>query len=132
MKNDSDKTPLTDDRLKDVCKTALDGSVARIDPEVRQRLKQARHEAVRAAAQDQLHLRQTYRKHMPWLIPAGGVAAVVLALSVMFNYWVRFADDQSPLASMEDMPLLTAPEDLELYEELDFYQWLAVEHERVG
>jgi hypothetical protein len=36
------------------------------------------------------------------------------------------------MASIEDMPILTAPEELELYEELDFYQWLAEEHDSVG
>jgi hypothetical protein len=70
------------------------------------------------------------------LVTAGSFALLVIVSGVVF-YQYRLPhelspQEPSPMASIEDMPLLTAPEELELYEELDFYQWLAEERDRVG
>ena len=67
----------------------------------------------------------------PSWVAAGSFAVLALVTSVVF-YQYRPVSESSPMASIEDMPILTAPEELELYEELDFYQWLAEEHDSVG
>jgi hypothetical protein len=119
---DREKPSLTDEELLNAAKATLDAKS--VDDEVRQRLQQARQAAVRAAtdARD-----QPSRSAPPrWLIPAGGIAAIGLAIGISV-FQIQATKEKSPMASIEDMPLLTAPEDLELYEELDFYQWLAEE-----
>ncbi len=121
---DSDKPPLTEEQFLKAAKTTLDHRAQNVDEEVRRRLQQARRAAVQAA--------QTQSTSRPgWLVPAGGFAVLVIAISVTY-YGLQTIQEPAPLASVEDVPILVAPEDLELYEELDFYQWLAEEHGDVG
>jgi hypothetical protein len=125
--SDSKNTPLTDEELLNAAKSTLDDKFT-LDDDVRRRLQQARCAAVRTAAEA---LDKPSKTAPGWLIPAGGIAALTLVIAVSF-YQIQTNQESSPIASVEDMPLLTAPEDLELYEELDFYQWLAEEHGDVG
>jgi hypothetical protein len=124
--SDREKPSLTDKELLNAAKATLDAKAAVVDDEVRQRLQQAREAAVLAATDA---LKQPSKSAPPrWLIPAGGIAAIGLVIGISV-FQIRTAQETSPMASIEDMPLLTAPEDLELYEELDFYQWLAEEEQ---
>jgi len=121
---DSDKSPLTEEQFLKAAKTTLDQQAQNVDEELRRRLQQARRVAV--------HASQTPSTSRPgWLIPAGGFAVLAIAISVTY-YGLQTIQEPAPLANVEDAPILAAPEDLELYEELDFYQWLAVEHGDVG
>jgi hypothetical protein len=126
--SDSKNTPLTDEELINAAKSTLDGKALAVDDDVRGRLQHARRVAVRAAAEA---LEPPAKSAPGWLMPAGGIAALTLVIVVSF-YQLQTKQERTPMASIEDMPLLTAPEDLELYEELDFYQWLAEEHGDVG
>lgn len=127
--SDREKPSLTDEKLLTAAKATLDENAA-VDDEVRQRLQQARQAAVRVATEA---LNQPSKSTPPrWLIPAGGLAAIGLVIGISILQ-IQSTRETSPMASIEDMPLLSAPEDLELYEELDFYQWLAEEeHGDVG
>lgn len=131
--NDPDKNQLADSEWTKSVRKTLDDSAAQVDGHVRDRLLQARREAVREASVRQSHRRRGNR----WLVPAGGFAALLMAVIVSFVISTGPSDnpstiDQSAIASTEDFPLLTSPESLELYEELDFYQWLEEEKDRVG
>ncbi|MGD8592851.1 MAG: hypothetical protein PVF82_08470 [Gammaproteobacteria bacterium] len=124
--SDTKKTSVTEDVLRKAAKSTLDNSTALLDDDVRQRLQQARRNAMHAAT------RYPSRFAMrPSWVAAGSFAVLALVTSVVF-YQYRPVSESSPMASIEDMPILTAPEELELYEELDFYQWLAEEHDSVG
>ena len=117
--------------LKTIQETLDDGIP--LDDDVRQRLQLARREALRVAAG--MQARRSRVTH--WLVPAGGFAIVALAVVMGLVIGVGPAHnplrlDQSSIASSEDLPMLTSPESLELYEELDFYQWLEEEQDRVG
>ena len=128
---DRKKIPPADEVLIEAAKSTLDDKLGEMDDEVRQRLRQMRAAAVGEAA---AHGEATPSKSatLPvWLVPAGGLAVMALVISGIF-YSVAPGHDPSPVASIEDMPILTAPEELELYEELDFYQWLARDQDGVG
>jgi hypothetical protein len=126
--NDRNQTPVTEDVIRKAAKSTLDDSTALLDDDVRQRLQQARRVAIQAATvANQRPSRSAIRPG--WMV-AGGFAGLALVISVVLYTFP--ISQPSPMASIEDMPILTAPEDLELYEELDFFQWLAEEHDSVG
>jgi len=96
----------------------LDQSCSALDGQTLSRLTRIRHTA--------LALR-TQRRRAPTLLPFGGIAtAAVLVISVMLY-------NQSPpnelvpngTEQLEYIDLLSASEELDFYEELEFYQWLA-------
>lgn len=86
-----------------------------LDPETRDRLLAARRLALQAAGQKQ--------RPRPWARPAGAVALLMAVLFV--GLYLPHAPHQ-PMAELmdEDLEMLAAGEDLDLYDELDFYHWL--------
>ena len=129
--NDSDKTPLPDEVLLKAAKSTLDDSTALLDGEVRQRLQQARQAAV-STANATPKFAGTSIMRPGWMVTAGSFAMLAIVIGVGFINFTTELEPSVPMASIEDMPILTAPEELELYEELDFYQWLAEEQDSVG
>jgi len=94
-------------------------SVQGIDGETRSRLTRARAKAVEAAGS---------RRH-GWLstpsrfIPLGGVAAVALVAALVWP------NPDAPVGPVEasvfnDLDILLADENLDLFEDLEFYAWL--------
>jgi hypothetical protein len=90
-----------------------------LDGATRSRLRQARARAVEAAAR---------RSGSTWLAPrrlapVGGVIAAALALAV---FWSAPEPAMAPVESavLDDLDLLLEGEELELFEELEFYAWL--------
>ena len=129
--NDSNKTPLTDEVLLKAAKSTLDDTTAQLDGQVRQRLQQARQAAVRTANATP-NSRGTPLIRPSWMVTAGRFAVLTIVISVVFINVTTESEPSVPIASIDDVPIITAPEELELYEELDFYQWLSVEHGDVG
>lgn len=111
----------------------LDEDVAQLDSATLSRLRRAREQALSAAATGgKTWWRPGFlsgRSAGDWLVPAGAFASIVataIALSLMVT------DPENDLArELEDLDLLTAGEELELYENLEFYQWLE-DRERTG
>jgi hypothetical protein len=100
-------------------KRLFDDSVAEIDAATRSRLTQARHRAleeVKAARTDGWR----------WtLVPAGTLAATALVGWFIIGQPQRAADPALQAASLSDLEILLAEEDLEMLdEEIDFYGWL--------
>ena len=61
----------------------------------------------------------------PWLQWAGALAmASMAALAVTMWLWQANGANHSPLL-LEDLELMQSPENLELSEDLEFYDWLA-------
>lgn len=100
--------------LEERIRKTLDESVADLPAEVRSKLTQARHRALEQAQRKR-------RAALPWLVPAGGVAAGVLALVL----WQSTTPPELPesLAAL-DLELLLADENFEMVEELEFLIWL--------
>ena len=98
-------------------------SVAGLDGQTRSRLSQARAAAVEAAGRKQSSWMLSSR-----LVTIGGVAAAVLAVAV---FW---GGPEAPLdavqsAALTDLDMLLEGEELDLFEELEFYAWLLEEAE---
>ncbi|HEY0721846.1 MAG TPA: DUF3619 family protein [Gammaproteobacteria bacterium] len=92
----------------------LDEGVARLDGATRSRLTQARHRALAT------------RHRRVWIWPAAGGA--LLATLVGITLWLGHAPSPAPTHSAPlattDFQLLTDSDSIELYQELDFLEWL--------
>jgi hypothetical protein len=94
-------------------------SVAGLDGQTRSRLTQARTRAVEAAG----------RRRFDWwfaparLVPLGAAAAAVLAVAL---FWQIPTSTLAPVEStvLNDFDILLEGEELDLFEELEFYAWL--------
>lgn len=98
-------------------------SVAGLDGRTRSQLSRARAAAVEAAGQ-----RRSSWLSPSQLLPVGGIAAAVLAIAV---FW---GGPEAPVvtvqsAALSDLDILLEGEELDLYEELEFYAWLLEEGE---
>ena len=96
---------------------ALDASVDRIDAETRQRINAGRQ---RALEQD---------KRKPFLVATWNKTMLAAALSIFVAVLVVKMQYQAPIEeeNIEAMELMAAQDTLDLYEELEFYTWLAEE-----
>ena len=111
MNDRSDEQP---DQFAAAVKRLLDESVQDLDRKTVLALQRARVQAIdRASAR------------RPWLQWSGGLALVSVAtLAVTMWLWQANGVNHSPLL-LEDLELMQSPENLELSEDLEFYDWLA-------
>ena len=103
---------------EDACFTAeakrlLDDSVHRLDAGLAGGLQRARCEAVRSSNRPR------------WLRWKGGLAAASVAFVVLIFFVSRpdVAHQVQPI--LEDLDVMTSTENVELSEDLEFYDWLA-------
>jgi len=103
-----------DDAIAARARALLDQSVEELDPITRARLRAARMRALDVDATVRLRARR--------LAVAGAGA---LGLLAALSWWMRGANGPRALAEgFEDEEILAAGDDLELYDDLDFYRWL--------
>ncbi len=96
-------------------KKTLDDSVSELDKETLEQLRFARQQAV------QLHAnRQPKTRGWDYRIPAAVAATLIVAVLVT-TLWG--GSNQIP-SEFEDLDLLVSNENIEFYENLDFYSWL--------
>ncbi|HWK55586.1 MAG TPA: hypothetical protein VNR18_14505 [Hyphomicrobiales bacterium] len=98
----------------------LDRGCAALDGHTLSRLNRIRHTA--------LERHQGARRRSPLLLPFGGlVTAGMLVFSVMLSDSIMppTAVPAGGASPMEDLDILTFTEDLDFYENYEFYQWLA-------
>ena len=99
----------------------LDQSVIDIEPSTKVALRKIRQHAL-------AHTDKKSAALLSWMKPAPLMAAVslVLILSVSLRMTLDTASTLTP--ALEDIPLLTATDDIEFYNDLDFYLWLEAEN----
>lgn len=105
---------LQEERFLASVRARLDRSAEELSPEIMNRLRQARRQAIEARP-----------RRVPWLVWAGGLATAAVAILVMVLWWPAAPGLRHHEASLDDMELLTAGESLDVYEDLEFYRWLA-------
>jgi hypothetical protein len=105
-------------RLEANTRRAFESSLARIDTGSRSRLAAARAAAVAAAAGEP---RRTAQGRFGF---AALAAAAAFAFAVVWLQQPAVAPDSGGLATFEDLDILLDEEELELFEELEFYVWL--------
>ena len=105
-----------DQDLLDFAKQHLEESDENLPPDTASRLRAARYEALHG-----------HQKGVPWLWPACGFATACLIVFSL-TFWFNDSANERMVPALEDLDLLASAEPFDLYEELDFYDWLA-EHE---
>ena len=101
---------------------ALDNSSESLDADITRQLSLARYRA----------LEQYEQKHSYWR-PAGGVALATMLL-VAIGVWQFSGYERSNgmAQNMDDLELMASSDSLQLYEDLEFYQWLDVIEDNAG
>lgn len=95
-------------------KGALDDAVHELDARLAGRLQRVRREAL-----------DTSLCHRPWRKWAGGIAVASIGL-LAIAFLIRQPDlDNLAPPMLEDLELMTSIENVELSEDLEFYDWLA-------
>ena len=125
-----DKQQSIDEQLLlSAAKSTLENSVDDLDASTLGRLATIRRQAVESVT-----TQQASSIRLPsWLLPVGSLATVAAAVLVAMTLWTIQPDQQSaPVAVLEDINLLTAPEEIEFYQDLEFYEWLAANEQTVG
>jgi len=90
-----------------------------LDGQTRSKLAQARAKAVEAAGAR----KGRWFPAPSTLVPVGGVAAAALALALIWQ-GPGLQSDSMETAVLSDLDILLEGEELDLFEELDFYAWL--------
>ena len=101
-----------DQQLVNAIKSAFDESVKSIDANTASRLIQIRNRALGGAEQ---------KSNLWFVIPAGAITMVCLAL-IVYSFVCNKKFDQPMTAN--DIELITSSDSLDLYEDLEFYEWL--------
>lgn len=107
-----------EERLLAQVRTALDDGEARLDGATRARLAQARARAL-----------EPRRAAWRWWLPAGGAVFASLLAAVI---WLGQPAPGNGFGAVADLDVLTSGDNLELYQELDFYRWLEEEGAHAG
>ncbi|MDX8395354.1 MAG: hypothetical protein R8K22_02960 [Mariprofundaceae bacterium] len=103
-----------DNKLFDQIRQQLDHDAEQIDAKTRFQLTQTRKQALQS---------QTPQQHISWRIP--GVISAISVGFLVIVLWQQPSDDNTvPTWPNSDFELLATEEDIEFYEDLDFYDWL--------
>ncbi len=127
------------DAFTEQARQALDQQLQALDEPTKARLQAARREAVNTVRQGKTPSRSTSDALLRWLQQQQrwiyrvelGTAALALVAIVSLNLWSGYGNEPTGglSASIEDLQILTQWEDVEMIENLEFYQWLAHEQQ---
>lgn len=117
----------TEENLTRRAREVFAASVAGLDAGTLARLRAARLKALEAAEHPLPRWQQ-----LGWRLPAGAVALVFVAVMGGFliaNPGPGTPEAASPFAAgnNEDAPVVTAGDNLDMYADMDFYQWMAAQ-----
>lgn len=104
-----------DERLIQQVKTDLDRSADALDNETINRLRQIRQAALRQTEPSTIF-------HRGW-IPAGAFASALLVGLLTVSLWFEQSPSET-YAVLEDVEMLSTVDDIEFFDEFEFYQWL--------
>lgn len=100
-------------------KSTLDSAVDELDGATQARLRAARREAL------SLKTPAKARAHRPaWLYSLGGLATAATVAVLGVSLWLMPSPENIATPPLEDLALLSDAEELEFYEDLEFYLWL--------
>lgn len=106
----------TKDPIINTTKRVLDEQSNMLNNDTLQRLRDARNNALAQEKQSWIKNKLS----LTWITGAG--AGLVIASVVSFMIVPQLSTNK--LSPLEDLELLTADTDMDLYTQLDFYQWL--------
>jgi hypothetical protein len=103
----------------------LDAGVEGLDPGIQSRLNRMRNEALEKAAGKKSSFWFLFRKPVAGLV----AASVLLLITTLYLEW---PSQTPPVNSIEDIEILSSVDNIDFYENLDFFFWLADEHKNAG
>jgi hypothetical protein len=109
--NEQDK-----ERFAEQSKALFDDSVERLDAATLSQLNQARHRAL-----EEVSAARPEKQWLRW-VPVTGVAAAAVVAVMVMNAPVAVQTGESIMTT--DFELLLEDENLEMFEDLEFYSWL--------
>ena len=124
-----DKIP-DDDFLQNI-NASLSQSEENIDTDTRAQLRKARKQAL-----GKLPHNNGSGEWSRWMLPGGAALATLTITVVIYSFSISLSTKNTDFpgtelrAGTEDIFIISAQEDLELYEDLEFYEWLVHENER--
>ncbi len=105
----------------------LEGSAENLDLRTRQRIAAIRSKALSFDKEKPSPFFIPFR----WILAGSFSMATVVALALFF--WLNGSPGEIPVKNMEDFEILTSKEQIDIYENVDFYRWLATEKiEEIG
>jgi hypothetical protein len=113
----------TDQQFINEVRQELDKSCDRLDGHTLSRLNSIRHQALESALGNVAFYRRP--------VFSGG-ALLACALALFINFYSNTdtgSDIDIAITELEDMEILSAEESFELYEDMEFYQWLSMNDE---
>jgi len=116
-------------KLEKLARQELDNSIQDLDEQTLAKLTAARKQAVDIVAKKKSNQGTDDWLGKNWLLPAGGLAVTAFAVQMSVSMWMVEPNELDQL-SLEDMAVLSANEDIEFFDELEFYQWLEDEKHR--
>jgi len=117
--NDTERERAFLDRLK----TGLDAGLEELDPTVVARLRESRRMALAGAGQSGAGLCV-----LPRLLPVGAFATLAV-VALTFSLWFSTRQQIPANGTTEEIEVLTVQGNLDMYRDLEFYQWLAQNRE---
>jgi hypothetical protein len=103
--------------------TWLEQADRSLDTVTRQRLRQARESALRAQGEAES------RPGRGWLVPAVAMASV---LALVVTVLVSQTSKVLPGSETDVIEIIATSDSLELYQDIEFYQWLAEQEASAG
>jgi hypothetical protein len=106
-------------RLLEKAKGLLSEAAENLDSQTKRRLERIRLKALSLAEAKEARFFPRTR----WVTVGAFAAAGMAAVAVFF--WLRTSTGDFPDKHIEDFEMITSTENMDLYENLDFYRWLA-------
>lgn len=102
-------------------------SVAELDAATLQRLRGARERALQQA-----QTTTAFWQHPAWGVPLGAAAIVLAAVIGGLVWWNLGSQPGVPFATNngEDMAIVLSNDNLDMYANMDFYQWLQAQQQQ--
>ncbi len=97
----------------------LSRRVENLKPQTERRLEDIRVRALSAAEEK----RPGFFSPGRWVMAGSFAAATVVAAA--FFFWPNPSPEPLPAGQVEDLEIITSQEQLDFYQNLDFYRWLA-------
>ena len=116
------------DTLLKQSQARLEESIANIDSDVKEKLYMARRKAIAQHFNNQQG--NAISKRLKKLLPITSVAltaSIVLAIFIQAGLW-----QSTEININNDLELVSTLDNIELYDDLEFYQWLAEEDLQTG
>ena len=117
MSQPSDHDLPSDDALSSAARRALDQQVNSLPASTLRALSEARQQAIGSLSP---------ARHQPALLWGGGITCATALLVAIFLSNGP-ATELSPTPDFADSDILSAVEELDLYQQLEFYHWLEAE-----